>query len=269
MKILIIGKGFIGQRCAQKWSEAIVLEDKILSASDASAALEKHEPDVVLNAGGTTGRPNVDWCEEHPKETMLGNVALPINLAIACQEKQVYLLHLGSGCIFYGESPDPQGWKEDDFANPIAVYSKAKYAADLALMNLPHTGIARIRMPIDNVPHSKNLIDKLANYPKVIDVENSVTIVPDLIAVLHQLLEKKASGVFHATNPGTTKHKKTTKPHKNEWISAEDLVAQGLAKKLRSNNFLQSANLKKVGISMPPVKESLRRAMEQYAKYKT
>ena len=63
--------------------------------------------------------------------------------------KGVYFLHIGSGCIYYGDSPDPAGWKEDDFENPIPVYSRAKYAADLVLSTLPNVGIARIRLPID------------------------------------------------------------------------------------------------------------------------
>ena len=56
--------------------------------------------------------------------------------------------------------------------------------------------------------------------------------------------------------------------HTNEWISNEDLVKQGLAKKGRSNNFLSSERLKEVGIEMREVHDAMRDTMEKYAKLK-
>lgn len=274
MRILIIGNGFIGSRCAEVWKDEAVVSDKIIETKqDVLDLLDKHKPDVVLNAAGVRGRPNVDWCETNQEETILGNTVLPIHIAEACQEKNIYLLHIGSGCIFYGESPDPKGWKESDFGNPIPVYSRAKWAADLVLSVLPNIGIARIRMPIDYIPSPTNMIDKLATYTKVIDVENSVTIVEDMINVFHQLLEKKAKGIFHVTNPGTLKHREIISlyeelvdpDHKNEWITNDELVEQGLATKGRSNNFLQSENLEKIGIKMRPIKEAMRDTMKKYS----
>lgn len=277
MKILIIGNGFIGTRCAEAWGDEVVLSGKILHIKeDVLDLLNEHNPDVVLNAAGVRGQPNVDWCETNQLETILGNTKLPIIIAEACQEKNIYLLHIGSGCIFYGESPDPKGWKEDDFGNPIPVYSRAKYAADLVLSTLPNVGIARIRMPIDYIPSKTNLIDKLISFEKVIDVENSVTIIDDMIQVFYKLLEKKAEGIFHVTNPGTVKHREiialyeelVDPKHSNEWISNEDLVKQGLATKDRSNNFLQSENLEKLSISMRPAQEAIEDTMKKYAKLK-
>ena len=206
MKILIIGKGYIGARCAKEWPDAVVSENIISSVEDARKVLDKVKPDAVLNAAGVCGKPNVDWCETHQMETILGNTVLPILLAQACSERQIYLLHIGSGCVFYGPSPDPAGWKESDFGNPTAVYSRAKRANDLVLSALPKVGIARIRMPMDWVPSSGNIIDKLAIYEKIIDVENSLTVVEDMVNVFRQLLEKRAEGIFHITHPGTIKH---------------------------------------------------------------
>ena len=132
----------------------------------------------MINAAGKTGRPNVDWCESHQEETYRANVVGALTLAEACSEASVYLLHLGSGCIFYGPSPSPGGWLEDDHANPSAFYSRTKYAADLVLSRLPGVGIARLRMPIDEVPGQRNLITKLARYSEVIDVDSSLDGVP-------------------------------------------------------------------------------------------
>lgn len=272
MKILIIGKGFIGKRCADSWTDAVVFDEHIETAEDMIEALEEYEPDVVLNAAGVRGKPNVDWCESHQMETILGNTKLPIIIAEACQQKNIYLLHIGSGCIYYGDSPDPAGWREDDFGNPVPVYSRAKWAADLVLSTLPNVGIVRIRMPIDWMPSADNLITKLASFKKVIDVENSVTIVDDMVDVFYELLTQKAAGIFHVTNPGILKHREiialyeemVDPAHKNEWISNDDLVKQGLAVKGRSNNILQSTHLEQLGIMMRPVDVAIRDTMRKY-----
>lgn len=273
MNVLIIGNGFIGTRCASAWKDAVVSTERIETTEDAMRVIAQHEPEVVLNAAGVRGVPNVDWCETHQMETILGNTKLPILIAEACQAAGVYLLHVGSGCIYYGDSPDPAGWREDDFGNPLPVYSRSKYAADLVLSALPNTGIARIRMPMDSVPGPHNLIDKLASFKKVIDVENSVTVVDDMVDVFYELLSQKAEGIFHVTNPGTVKHREilalyeelVDPSHRNEWITNDDLVKQGLAVKGRSNNILQSNNLEQLGIMMRPAKEAVRDTMKKYA----
>ncbi len=277
MKILIIGKGFIGRRCAELWgAEAVVSDRRISTVLDVTKLLAEHRPDVVLNAAGVVGKPNVDWCETHQLETSLGNVGLPLLIAEACQKASLYLLHVGSGCVFYGDSPESGGWKENDFANPLAVYSKTKYAADLALSVLSNVGIGRIRMPIDSIPYAANLIDKLASYPTVVDVENSVTIIEDMAAAFYQLLTKHATGIFHVVNAGTIRHREilglyselVDSGHTNEWVTPEDLVRRGLAKKIRSNNILSSGNLAALGITLRPIQQALRATMEQYARAK-
>ncbi len=276
-KILIIGNGFLGKRCAAAWPEAVLSDKMIHSVQDVEELIDEHKPDSVLNAAGIVGKPNVDWCETHQLETIAGNTTLPIMIAEACQKKGVYLLHMGTGCVFYGYSADPKGWKEDDHPNPLAVYTRSKYAADLVLSTMPNIGIARIRMPVDYEPSPANLIDKLMSFPRVIDVINSITVVEDMIYVFKQLLEKQAAGIFHVTNPGAIKHKEIVAMYEEivdpnhkveEWISAQELVASGLAKKTRSNTILQSGNLEKLGIQMRPVHEAVRETLKKYAEFK-
>jgi 3,5-epimerase/4-reductase len=277
MKTLIIGNGWIGNRCNEEWPDATLSDKKINTVQDVIDLLDEYQPDTVLNAAGIVGKPNVDWCEDHQFETIAGNTFLPIMIAEACQRKNVYLLHIGTGCIFYGEAPDKKSWKENDFANPAAIYTRTKYAADLVLSELPNIGIARVRMPVDNRPSPGNLIDKLISYPRIVDVENSITIIPDMIRVFYEILEKRASGIFHVTNTNPIKHREIIEMYKeivdssqqNEWITAEDLVTTGLAKKGRSNNIMHSENLEKFDIHMKPIKEALREALVDYLKKKT
>jgi glucose-1-phosphate thymidylyltransferase len=276
MKILIFGKGFIGTRFAHEWPDAILSSVRIDDAAAVAKALDEHRPDAVVNAAGKTGRPNVDWCETHQTETCASNVIGPLVLASACQARGVYLLHLSSGCIFYGPSPSPSGWREDDFANPVSYYSRTKYAADLLLSRLPNVGIVRLRMPIDRIPNERNLIDKLSGYKQVIDVENSVTVIDDLVGVCRALVAARGQGIFHAVNPGTLKHRELLElyrmyadhNHTCEWIAENELEARGLVKAKRSNCILASSRLKELGIEMRPIEIAIIDTMMKYASAK-
>jgi dTDP-4-dehydrorhamnose reductase len=271
--VLIFGAGYLGQKFADALPGSVLTTADIADPDAVREAIETFRPDAVLNTAGKTGKPNVDWCEDHKIPTMRSNVVGALVLAEACAEANVHLTHLGSGCIFYGPSPDPKGWRETDFGNPSAFYSRTKYAADLVLSELPNVAVARLRMPIDGVPGGRNLITKLANYPKIIDVENSVTVIADLVRAVQTIIEKRATGVFHVVNEGTMKHRDliamyeeiVDPTHTNEWIANDDLVKIGLATKGRSNCILQNTRLKEIGVEMRPISVALRECMEQYA----
>jgi dTDP-4-dehydrorhamnose reductase len=168
----------------------------------------------------------------------------------------------------------PGGWREDDAANPSSFYARTKSAADLVLSGLSGVGIVRVRMPIDGAPGPRNLITKLAGYRYVVDVENSVTVVDDLVHVVGRLVELRATGVFHATNPGVMRHRdllalyaEIVEPGRTwELIADEELVARGLALVPRSNCVLASRRLGELGIHMRPIDVALREAMLAYAR---
>jgi 3,5-epimerase/4-reductase len=276
MKIAVFGRGFMGEvlKASLPKEHQVSLHATDIGDKEAVlAALGAEKPEVVVNTAGKTGRPNVDWCESHQSETAYSNVVGPIRLAEACLAQGAHLVHLGSGCIFYGDSPTPGGWLEDDFANPTSYYSKTKYAADLALSGMPNVAILRLRMPISDEVHERNLITKLAKYPRVIDVENSVTIVSDLVSVIEQIAKKRATGIFHVTNPGGMRHRDLIALYKEfvdpahvcELIDEEELVRSGLAVKARSNCILASPKLAALGIALRPIDVALRETMRAYA----
>jgi dTDP-4-dehydrorhamnose reductase len=274
MSTVIFGAGFLGTRLAHELPDARLVRVDITDADAVRACLRELRPRAVINAAGKTGSPNVDWCESHPHETYRANVQGALTLADACAQQDVYLLHLGSGCIFYGDSPAPGGWREDDYANPSALYSRTKYAADLVLSRLPNVAVARLRMPIDDKPGARNLITKLANYKQVIDVANSVTVVEDLVVAVKALLNARATGVFHTVNPGVMRHRdllalyrEIVDPnHTTELIGEAELVARGLAVKARSNCILSSERLTALGVKLRPIDVALRATLESYAR---
>ena len=274
MTTVVFGPGYLGRRLAASLPDAVLSDANVTDASAVRAAMKAHNATAAVNAAGKTGRPNVDWCETHQRETWKANVVGPLVLADVCADLGAYLLHIGSGCVFYGPSPAPGGWRETDHANPLSYYSKSKYAADLALSSVPDVGVARIRMPLDETPDPRNLITKLAGYRFVIDVENSVTVVEDFLHVAKELVARRAQGVFHVTNPGVMRHRDlldayrrhVDPKHAAEFIPAEELTARGLASAARSNCVLASDRLAALGVSMRPIADVLDGLVAEYAR---
>jgi 3,5-epimerase/4-reductase len=94
------------------------------------AELDKYKPTHVLNAAGSTGRPNVDWCEDHREDTIRNNVIGTINLADCCWEKGIHITVFATGCIYQYDEEHPMGGKgflETDKANFAgSFYSETK-----------------------------------------------------------------------------------------------------------------------------------------------
>ncbi len=273
--VLIFGAGFLGHRLLGHLPSSELVKTDITDLAAVRAVLRLHRPAVVINTAAKTGFPNVDWAETHQVETYRANVIGALHVAEACAEANAYLLHIGSGCVYYGRCPFREdGWQEDDPGNPHAFYTRSKYAADLMLSRLPNVAIARVRLPLDGQPHARNLITKLANYTRVVDVENSVTVVDDFLDVATQLIAQRATGVFHVTNPGIMRHRDLLRlytefvdpSYRCTFISADELVAEGLAVKARSNTVLSNMKLASIGITMRHVDIALPDAMRRYAR---
>ncbi len=293
MKILTLGKGFVADHLPyQKYERHLPIDDGLTFEE---RVIDKYKPDVVINCIGKTGRPNVDWCESHQGETSLINTALPLILADVCGKHSIRLIQIGSGCIYFGESPNfhylqadgtawpdrqwgnfvmpgikvDDGWKETDFANPKSYYSKTKYACDLLLGEMKHVTTLRIRMPISSQNVPRNLINKLRGYKQVIDIPNSVTFMDDLAACIVWVIEKGQVGTFHVTNPEPitaaqvmTEFQKYVPTHTFEIINEEQLDKLTVAK--RSNCIINADKLKCAGFTMTPSKQALQSCMARY-----
>lgn len=285
MKICTIGNGFVASHLNYE-----AIDTRLETDSKAIAdVLDKYKPDVLINCIGKTGRPNIDWCESNKEQTATINTALPILLAEECAKKSIHMIHIGSGCIFFGKSPNVKyvnvddgnyslggfdidtGWKEDDFANPKSHYSKAKYACDLVLGNMDNVTTLRIRMPISTKNNQRNIINKLRGYSQIIDIKNSMTFMDDLVRCIDWVAKEKHTGIFHVTNPQPitavqimNEYKKYIPSHKFSIINESELDKLTLAK--RSNCILDTSKLNNKGFYMTNSEEALTKCMSEYIK---
>jgi hypothetical protein len=66
--------------------------------------------------------------------------------------------------------------------------------------------ILRLRMPVSDDLHPRSFVTKIKNYPKVVNVPNSHSIIHDLLPMVVALAEHKETGVLNFTNPGAISH---------------------------------------------------------------
>ena len=275
-KYLVFGNGYLGNRFSNFLQDSIISYSRINTIDDISLQIQEHNPDIVINCIGKTGRPNIDWCEEHREETFFSNVAVPTLMAEACTNADVRMVHIGSGCIYQTDRCSGIGFSENDKPNyKGSFYSKTKIFAEDILSEYNNVLQLRIRMPIDDMPSPRNLIDKLVGYKQVIgDIPNSVTCIPDLMTTAKILMDRKETGIFNVTNSGAITHEQILHMYKNivdssykmpEFVGLEKLKELTLTG--RSNCILYNARLEGKGIEMRHVLEAVEDCMRQYAKY--
>lgn len=271
MNIVILGaRGFLGTHLQEMYPHANTPSLDIADTQAVQKILDELKPDVLINAAGKTGRPNIDWCEDHKEETVHSNVTGPLVLLEECMKRNVYFVHFSSGCIFSGDN-NGQGFSEQDAPNyDGSFYSRSKIWADAVLQEFPVL-IIRPRMPFDASANERSLISKLKKYSRVLDEPNSMTYVPDMMHAINQLIEKRATGIVHMVNNGVISpyriielYKEIVDPtHTFERIDAEHL--REVTKAGRSNCILGSERLQKEGIPMRPIEDAVREVLTQLA----
>jgi dTDP-4-dehydrorhamnose reductase len=246
-----------------------------------SDALKREKPDFLINAAGYTGKPNVDACELHKAECLLGNAVLPGIVAQACEAAGVPWGHVSSGCIYSGDGPQREGFTELDTpnftfrTNRCSFYSGTKALGEEVLAGHPNVFVWRLRIPFDGVDNPRNYLTKMMRYPRLLEATNSISQLDEFVQATLACWEMRVPfGTYNVTNPG-----KITTREVVDLIRASGLCNKEFAffkdeaefmtlaaKTLRSNCVMDSSKLASVGIRLTPVREALERDLRAWKK---
>jgi len=243
--------------------------------------LRREKPAFLINAAGYTGKPNVDACELHKADCLMGNAVLPGTIAAACADAGVPWGHVSSGCIFTGSRPDGQGFTETDTpnftfrTNNCSFYSGTKALGEEVLAGHPNVYVWRLRIPFNEVDNPRNYLTKLIRYNMLLEAANSISQLDEFVAATFACWEKRVPfGTYNVTNPGhVTTHevvaliKQTGVSNKDfRFFADEDEFMRNAAKTPRSNCVMNSAKLAAVGITMTEVHEAVERDLRRWQK---
>src|SRR5208337_4855788 len=92
-------------------------EIDIVSASECEEVIKEIEPEIVINAAAYT---NVDGCETAKDECFTVNAEAVKNIANACRDKNIRIVHFSTDYVFDGTAKQP--YKEDHQCNLISTY---------------------------------------------------------------------------------------------------------------------------------------------------
>jgi len=212
------------------------------------AELDKYQPTHVLNAAGVTGRPNVDWCEDHKMETVRTNVIGCLNLADLCAMRNIHHTLFATGCIFEYDKDHTiggTGFTEEDTPNfHGSYYSHTKAMVEDMLKIYPTTCTLRVRMPISDDLSPRNFITKIAKYDRVVNIPNSMTVLTEMLPVSLVMAERKLTGIYNFCNPGAISHNECLELYKKHvdpqytWQNFTVEEQDKILKAARSNNTL-------------------------------
>jgi nucleoside-diphosphate-sugar epimerase len=180
-------------------------------------------------------------------------------------------VHISSGCIFnydYEKNKPIKESSQDYFFK--LFYSRSKIYSERPLEALARDYnilIARIRIPLLNARHPKNVLDKLIRYKKVIDIANSVTYIPDFIRAIKHLIRIDARGAYNVVNKGGLRYpklmgvyQKYVPSFKFKIVSVKSLGLE------RTNLILSVSKLEKTGFKVRNINSVLEECVKEYLK---
>ena len=211
MKVLLLGhKGMLGNDLMTQFRHRhdVIGMDReeidITRASECRRAVAETEPQLVINAAGYT---NVDACETAKEECFAVNAEAVKNIAQACRDKNITVVHYSTDYVFDGNANHP--YTEEDPCNPINTYGASKLAGEHHLKRLTDNFIL-IRTAWLYGAKGKNFVSAILDRARdtgrltvVDDQMGSPTCTRDLAAATELLVDKNARGIFHVTNRGS------------------------------------------------------------------
>lgn len=249
---LLVAKGMQTMKASCRANDAAKVEEEI----------NTYNPTHVMSFVGRTHGTyegnyisTIDYLEKPGKlvENLNDNLYSPLILAEVCKRKQIHFTYLGTGCIFeYDESHLDKGFTENDLPNFFgSSYSIVKGFTDRLMHDVFSQGClnVRIRMPITSEVNGRNFITKITNYAKVCSVNNSMTVLDELLPIIIQCALDKKEGTVNMTNPGVISHNEILAMYKEivdpefTWENFSIEEQNQILSSKRSNNWLDTTLL--------------------------
>ena len=291
MLVLLYGsKGWIGNQFLKLLSEnqieCVCGSSRVDNLENLKEEIKKVNPTHVVSfigrthgSIGDTKYTTIDYLEQPGKllENVRDNLFSPLVLSILCKERNVHFTYLGTGCIFKFDEDHPFGLEENGFHEGSlpnffgSSYSTVKGFTD-RLMKFFESNVLnlRIRMPITGEQNVRNFITKITTYEKICSVPNSMTVLPELLPKVVDMMKNKTTGTINLTNPGLISHnemltmfREIVDPDftwKNFSLEEQRKILAGD----RSNNFLDTTKLESLYPDVKNIKESVREMLHQY-----
>jgi 3,5-epimerase/4-reductase len=240
--------------------------------------IDETKPKFVLNCAGLTGRPNVDWCEDHKDEVVRVNVIGTLSLLDLCESRGIHCTNFATGCIYKYDDEHPvgsgKGFTEEDEPNFTgSFYSLTKGMVEKLSRSYKHVLTLRFRMPISDDLNHRNFVTKITKYARVVNIPNSMTTLFDMLPIATLMINRTLTGVYNFTNPGVVTHNEILSLYRKHvdpsfwWANFTEEQCNAILKAQRSNNELDTTKLVSAlpDVHVPPIQEAVSGVFERMA----
>lgn len=219
---------------------------------------------------GTKIYSTIDYLEQPGKlvENIRDNLFSPMILAELCKRQDIHYTYIGTGCIFNSSETIPS-FNENSLPNYFGSgYSIVKGFTD-RLMHLYSKNVLnlRIRMPISNENNPRDFITKITKYEKICSISNSMTVLPELLPVVFDMMQNRLVGTINLTNPGIISHNEILTMYKEiidpkfTWQNFSLEEQRKILASDRSNNELDTTKLQQLYPNIDPINIAIRKCL--------
>lgn len=209
MRILITGaKGQLGMALQSTLTEHHLIptdlpEFDIVERRNVFALFEEARPELVIHCAAYT---NVDGCARDPELAHRVNTLGTQNIALACQNVDVPMVHISTNEVFSGN--DPAGYEEWMPLSPRNPYGRSKAAAEVAVQTLLNRYYI-VRTAWLYSAGGRNFIHAILRAARekeairvVTDEVGNPTNAADLAEAIGRLIATEHYGIYHFVNSG-------------------------------------------------------------------
>jgi dTDP-4-dehydrorhamnose reductase len=193
---------------------AIRFEHEVLDITrptQVASALDAARPDIVINTAAYNW---VDKAEDEPQSAYELNAIGPRNLAIACRDRNVVLIHVSTDYVFGLDAERRTPYVETDCPGPLSAYAVSKLAGEqFVLANCPRSFVVRTcglyghAVSAGKGNFVKTML-RLGGERSEVAVVDDQWCTPssarDVAAAIVALTASEQFGLFHVTNGGST-----------------------------------------------------------------
>jgi dTDP-glucose 4,6-dehydratase/UDP-glucose 4,6-dehydratase len=127
-------------------------------------------------------------------------------------------------------------------------------------------------MPITGEKNSRNFITKITTYEKICSIPNSMTVLPELLNYVLDMMKNKIIGTINLTNPGLISHNEILQMYKEivdpdfTWKNFSEEEQRKILLSDRSNNYLDTKKLEKLYPNINNIKDAVYKCLIEYKK---
>lgn len=251
-----------------------VVKGFLLAPGAVDSILDQAKPDWVIHCAALA---DLEACEEDPSLARRLNAELPGQLAYACVQRGISLVHISTDAVFDGQKNG--AYTEEDAPNPLGVYAQTKFDGERAVLDVnPSAIVARVNFygwsPTGKRSLAEFFFHNLTNSKSMsgfTDVIFCPMLVNHLAQVLISMLQKGLKGLYHVVGPeAMSKYQfgveiaRKFRLQESE-ISPKSILSSSLTARRSHNLWLSTRKLSTdLGQTLPTFSTGLNEFYEQY-----